>query len=89
MDVSVEEVSDKNGCLSRSMTIKAINTIMTERIWISRVASEIVLQLMYSDTGAPLHEECVSTVRKKPNLHPELYQRDVTGGMRTPIVSCT
>ena len=76
-------------CLSCSMTIKAINTIMTERIWISCVASEIVFQLMYSDAGAPLHEECVTTVRKKPNCHPELYQRDVTGGMRTPIVSCT
>ena len=34
---------------------------------------------MYSDTGAPLHDERVTTVRKKPNLHPELYQR-----MRTP-----
>ena len=62
MDVSVEEVSDKNGCLSRSMTIKAINTIMTERIWVSRVASEIVFQRVYSDTGAPLHEELVMTV---------------------------
>ena len=30
--------------LPRSMTIKAINTIMTERIWVSRVASEIVFQ---------------------------------------------
>ena len=62
MYVSGEAVSDKNGCLSRSMTIKATNTIMTERIWISRVASEIVFQLMYSDTGAPLHEERVMTV---------------------------
>ena len=46
MDVSDEEVSDKNGCLSSSTTIKAINTIMTKRIWISRVASEIVFQPM-------------------------------------------
>ena len=52
---------------THSMTIKAINTIMTKRIWISRVASEIVFQPMHSDTGAPLHEERVMTVRKKPN----------------------
>ena len=64
-------MSDKSGCVSRSMTTKAINTIMTERIWISRVASEIVFQLMFSDTGAPLHDERVTKVRKKPNLHPE------------------
>ena len=82
--------SDKGGCLSRSMTTKAINTIMTERIGISRVASEIVfLQPLFSDTGAPLHDGRVTTLRKKPNSHPERYQRDVTGGMRTPIVSCT
>ena len=56
MNVRDDEVSDWSGCLSR-MTTKAINTIMTERIWISRVASEIVFQPMYSDTGAPLHEE--------------------------------
>ena len=84
MDVSDEEVSDKNGCLSRSMTIKAINTIMTKRIWISRVGSEIVFQPVHYDTGAPLHEERVITVRKKTNLHLELYQRNVTGGRRTP-----
>ena len=60
---------------------------MTKRIWISRVASEIVFQPTYSDTGAPLHEGRVLTVRRKPNLHPELFLRDVTGGMRTPIVS--
>ena len=73
MDVSDEEVSDEDDCLSRSMTTKAINTIMTERIWISRAASEIVFHPMYSDTGAPLSEERLTTVRKKPNLHPEHY----------------
>ena len=46
MDVSGEEVSDEDGCLSHSMAIKAINTIMTERIWINRVASEIVFQAL-------------------------------------------
>ena len=29
----------------------------------------------------------LQTVRKKTNLHLEFYQRGVTGGMRTPIVS--
>ena len=82
-------VSNGDGSLSRSMTIKASNTVIRERIWISRLASEIVFQPMYSDTGAPLHDERVTTVRKKPNLHPELYHQEVTGRMRTPIVSCT
>ena len=44
MNASDEEVSEEDGSLSRSMTIKAINTIMTERIWTNRVASEIVFQ---------------------------------------------
>ena len=88
MDVSDEEVPDKNGCLSGSMTTTATNTIMTERIWIIFVASEILFQPMYSDTGAPLHEERVITVRKKPNLHLELCQQDVTCGMRTPDRVC-
>ena len=35
MNASDEEVSDEDGCLSRSMTIKAINTIMTGRLWIN------------------------------------------------------
>ena len=39
MNASDEEVSDVDGCLSRSMTIKAVNTIMTERIWIDWAAS--------------------------------------------------
>ena len=38
------KVTDEDGSLSRSMMIKAKNTIMKERIWINRVASEIVFQ---------------------------------------------
>ena len=41
------------------------------------------VSLLYLNTDALLHEERVNSVRKKPNLHLELYQRDVTGGMRT------
>ena len=37
------------------MMIKAKNTIMKERIWIKRVASEIVFQPLHPDTGALLH----------------------------------
>ena len=70
-------MSDKDGCLSRSMTIKAIDTIMTERIWINCAASEIVFQPVYPDTSDPLHDESVIAVREEPNLH-LLLPRDVT-----------
>ena len=62
MDVNDEEVSDEDGCLSRSMTIKAHRRCMRERIMISRVASEVSFQPSHSDTGAPLREERVITV---------------------------
>ena len=79
-------VSTGGGSLSRCATIKAINTIMTERICVSRLVSEIVFQPVYSDTGAPLHEERVTTVRTEPNLHiSEVSQAEC----RHPIVSCT
>ena len=84
-DVNDEEVSDEDGCLSRSVTVKAHRRIMRERIMISRVASEVSFQPLCSDTGAPLREERVVTVRKKPNLHLEFYQRGVTDGVRTHI----
>ena len=42
MDVTSVKVSDKDGFLSRSMMIKARNTVMKERIRINRVANEIV-----------------------------------------------
>ena len=85
MDVNDEEVSDEDGCLSRSMTIKAHRRIM--RVMISRVASEVSFQPLYSDTGVLLREERVVPVRKKPNLHLEFYQRGVTDGVRTHRVS--
>ena len=68
-------MSDEDGSLSRRVTTKAINTIMTERIWIKCAASEMAFQPMYSDTGAPLREERVTTVRKKPNLHLKKEER--------------
>ena len=45
------KVTDEDGLLSRSMMIKASNTIMKERIWINRVASKIVFQ-----PGIPLYD---------------------------------
>ena len=70
-------MSDEDGCLSRSMTIKAISTIMTERIWNNCAASEIVFQPMYPQISDPLHDESVIAVREEPNLH-LLLPRDVT-----------
>ena len=58
--------------------------IVKERIRINRFASKIVFQPLDPDTDSQLHEERVFSVRKKPNSHIEFYQRDVTGGMRTP-----
>ena len=63
LNASDEEVSDEDGCLSRSMTIKAISPVMTERIWINCAASEVVFQLSHPDTGDPLHDESVIAVR--------------------------
>merc|ERR1711916_348573 len=65
MDVSDVKVSDEDGYLSRSMTIKANNKIVKERIWINRVASEIVFQPLHPDTGAPLHEERLQCERNR------------------------
>ena len=42
--------------LFRGMTSKANTTIMKERIWIDRAASETVCQPLDQDTGAPLHD---------------------------------
>ena len=39
VDVCDETVTEVDGFLSRSMMIKAKNTLMKERIWFNRVAS--------------------------------------------------
>ena len=70
--------------LSRSMTISPNSTLMKERIWINRVASEIVFQPLHPDIGAPLHPERVIAVREEPNLHLEVCRRGVTDRMRSP-----
>ena len=76
MDVNDEEVSDDDGCMSRSMTMEAINTITTERIWINCAANEIVFQFS-TKTTATRCDESVIAVREELNLH-LLLPRDVT-----------
>ena len=55
MDVFDVKVTDKKVLLASNMMIETKNTSMKERIWINRVASEIVFQSLYPDTGALLH----------------------------------
>ena len=66
------------------MMIKAKNTLMKERTWIIRVASELGVSAVHPDTDSPLHDECVIAVREELNLHLSL-QPDVTDGMRPPL----
>ena len=77
-------VTDEDSTLSSSMMTKAKNTLVKERLWINRVASEIVFQSLHPNTGAPLHEERVTGVREEANLHLEFYLQGVTDGMRSP-----
>ena len=49
--------TDDDGFLSNCMMFSTKNTIMKERIWINRVASEIVFLHVHPDTSALLHEE--------------------------------
>ena len=72
-----KQVSDEDGYLSRSTTIKANSKIVKERIWIA-------FQSSHPDNGAPLHEERVIAVRDEPNLHYELHQRHAIGGVQPP-----
>ena len=53
------------------MDVCDVNVSDEERIWINRVASEIVFQALHPDTGTPLYEERKSARREEPNLHLE------------------
>ena len=66
VNVNLVEVSDDDGPLSRSVTEKENNANMKERIWINRVASEIVFQPCHPDTGTSLHDEHVIAVVRSP-----------------------
>ena len=56
------------------MSTEAMNTIMKERIWISRVVNEIVFQPLRLDAGTPLHDERV-VVETSTSAHVELQWR--------------
>ena len=60
-----------------------------ERSWSKRVSCKIVFQPLHPDTGAPLHEERVITVREEAKLRPEFHLQDVTDGTRSPWISCS
>ena len=55
--------------LACSMMNNAEITIMKERIWINRVASEVVFLPLHPDTGALLHEERVTTSNSTSRCH--------------------
>ena len=84
MDVSDMQVSDDDGCSTRSNTIKGNNKIVKERIWINPVISEITFQPLYSDTEASIARgACDFQYANKQNLHIGFYRRDVPDRMRT------
>ena len=66
MNVSDLQVSDRDGCTSRSKTIEANNKIVKERIWTLdfRFASKIDFQPLGADTDAQLHKKRVISERK-------------------------
>ena len=66
MDACDDKVTDDDGFLSRGMMIKANNTLLKERIWINRVASELVF-LHFILTPA-LH--CTMSVWVQIERHP-------------------
>ena len=55
VDVSNVKMSDVDDFLSRSMTIKANNESVMERI-LDQLCFQIVFPVLHPDTGAPLHE---------------------------------
>ena len=69
MHVSNVKMSDEDDFLSHTMTIKPNNTIVKERIWVNRVASESVFQALHPGAGNQLHDERVSAVREEPDFH--------------------
>ena len=65
MDVNDVTMSDEDDVLYHTMTIKPNNTIVKERIWVNRVASEVVLQALHPGAGNLLHDERVAAVRNE------------------------
>ena len=59
VDVCNVKATDEDGFLAGSVMTNAKNTIGQERIWIHRVASDIVFLPLHPDTGALFHDERV------------------------------
>ena len=68
--------SDKDGCKSRSNTIKASSKIVKEGIWKldSQFASKTVFQFLEKDTDAQLHKERVISVRREAEFASRVLQ---------------
>ena len=77
------KVTDEDGLLSRSMMIKANNTIMKERIWINRVASKIVFQFGIQTMALRYTMSVCGYSLRETQLHLEPFQRDVTDMKRS------
>ena len=79
VDVGDVKVTDENGLLSYSMVIKAMNTIMGERLC---VAGQFAFQPLLRDRPArSSFSLCILTLA--PILHLDFYQRTVTDEMRS------
>ena len=76
MDISDVQVSDKDGCESRSNTVKASSKTVKEPIWKlgSCFASKIVFQPLEIDTDAQLHRERVISVRQEAECASRVLQ---------------
>ena len=79
MDVGDVKVTDENGLLSCSLMIKAMNTIMKERLLTNRLASQFVFHPLPPDRPASL---CILTLA--PILHLNSTSETVTDEMRSP-----
>ena len=87
MDVGDVKVFDENGLLSCSMMVKAMNTIMKERLLTNCVAGQFVFQPLPPDWPAR-STFSLRILTLAPNLHLEFYRRTVTDGMQSPCTSC-
>ena len=68
-DVRDVKMSEEDDFQFHTMTIKPNNTIVKERIWVNRVASEIVCQVLHPGIGNQLHDERATAVREEPDFH--------------------
>ena len=87
-DVCELNGTDENGFLSNSMKINVMNTIVTEKIWINRVAGEFVFQPFIQTGQRDLVSAFASRhwlfLHDEPNLHLYFHQQGDTDGMRSP-----